>query len=124
MKRLARTRHLRAFLVLSLLFCWLGCAEEEETAPGIQPVPPSLLGTGDADQGADLFLNCTSSACHGLDGMSGLAPTLGETVPSLTDEQLAYVLRFGFGDMPGTGMSDKQILDVIAHLRERFPTMP
>jgi len=56
-----------------------------------------------AEQGSDLFTdNCT--ACHGIDGMGGTAPTLNsmQFLEAATNEQISALISVG---VPGSQMS-------------------
>ena len=78
---------------------------------------------GDADSGALVFDgSCANSGCHGVDGDSGSAPSLSAAVPEHTDEQLAALIAYGDGNMPAqSSLSDQEIADVIAHVRQAYP---
>lgn len=62
--------------------------------------------------------------CHGDDGRGAdgpeAGPDLAEHVAAHTDEEIAYVLLVGQGDMPAPGLSNAENAHVLAWLRERF----
>lgn len=79
--------------------------------------------TGDVSHGRVVYeaALCASSACHGDDGRSGAAPSLAEQVPLRTDEEVLEVLLNGKGSMPPQdSLSDQDLADVFAWLRETF----
>lgn len=71
----------------------------------------------------DLFC----SSCHGADGTAGVqvdgvpATDLTQSVPGLSDDELASTIQQGFGAMPVQQLDDNETADVIAYLRETFP---
>jgi mono/diheme cytochrome c family protein len=82
-----------------------------------------LSGCGDRTEGrvgADLF-EVSCAGCHLGDGSGGgLGPALdtGSNAASLSDEQIAQVIRDGPGTMPGFDqLTDTQIESLVAHLR-------
>ncbi len=62
--------------------------------------------------------------CHGDDGRGTTGaesgPDLSGHVPAHTDEELAYVLLAGQGDMPASGLSNDRNAHVLAWLRATF----
>ena len=89
---------------------------------GAQRITQILALPGDHFQGAVEF-DAGCAACHGNDGKGTLqAPSLYERVPPLTDEEVLSTLINGKdGGMPAWGhFSDRQLADILAHLRETF----
>lgn len=78
--------------------------------------------TGDAAAGETVFTAgmCATAACHGSDGVSGQAPALDGVVGSRTDEQIIDSVLDGKGAMPPQDLSDQQMADVLAWLRQEF----
>ena len=86
--------------------------------------------TGDASAGATEFSN-VCAVCHGADGTgeTGVAPSLVDAVPEYThDSELSDIILNGFDEanpdyptMPPQDLTDQQVADVIAYLRETFP---
>ncbi|MFM2161775.1 MAG: Cytochrome oxidase, cbb3-type, subunit, partial [Pseudomonadota bacterium] len=82
-----------------------------------EPAPP-----GDAQRGAAVYeMSCGSGYCHGSDGISGPAPDHPETIPGLTDAELADIVQNGTGSMAPVGLSDTDLQDLVAYLRATFP---
>jgi mono/diheme cytochrome c family protein len=92
----------------------LACGGGEETGLG------ALELQGDASRGESLFaFHCAS--CHGGDGSGGSQGVdLREEVPHHSDRELVGLMANGKGTMPAPGLSDQQIADVLAYLRETF----
>ena len=78
--------------------------------------------SGDATAGAQVYSD-TCATCHGPNGTEGLPtyPSLVVEIPDQTDAQLENVIQNGYGDMPAQGLTDMELADVIAYLRETFP---
>jgi len=53
-------------------------------------------------------------ACHAGN------PAMADNTASLSDEELTAVIQNGSGSMPGQGLSDTDLRDVIAFLRETY----
>ncbi len=47
-------------------------------------------------------------------------PDMAENSPSLSDSELESVIQNGSGSMPGQGLSDTDLRDVIAYLRATY----
>jgi ubiquinol-cytochrome c reductase cytochrome c subunit len=87
---------------------------------------PNLKGA-DISDGASLFaLNC--AACHTITGAGDAlafgtnAPTLQN--PKISPQQIASAMRIGPANMPrfSGNLSDSQVRDVVAYVRERIQT--
>lgn len=75
--------------------------------------------SGDAAAGGSFF-SAQCAVCHGPDakGMSGLGSDLTETVPSLTDEEIAETfLNPPEGMTAFSNQSDQTLADLVAYLR-------
>ncbi len=72
--------------------------------------------------GGELF-SITCAHCHGSDLGGGVGPPLGagSNAASLTDEQIAGVIRVGPGAMPSFDrtLSDEQITSLVTYVRSR-----
>lgn len=81
-----------------------------------------LALTGDAAAGETVFTStaCSSAACHGADGMSGSAPSLSGVVSARSDDQVIDAVLDGKGGMPPQNLTDQQMADVLAWLRDTF----
>ena len=56
--------------------------------------------------------------CHGMTGMGGVGPSLRESIPLLSDEDILRIVRIGQGEMLGGLINnDPDIMDVISFLR-------
>jgi len=77
---------------------------------------------GDAARGQTVFSSntCASSGCHGTDGNSGTAPALRDVVGGLSDDQIIDAVLDGKGSMPPNDLTDQEMADVLAWLRESF----
>lgn len=76
-------------------------------------------GAGSNVTGPELYAESCAS-CHGAGGDGGIGPAVGAGTnsESLTDEQLAGVIRVGPGTMPGfPRLSDAQVDSLVAFLR-------
>ena len=75
---------------------------------------------GDATRGEALFaFHCAS--CHGADGSGGSQGVdLREEVPHHSDRELVRIMANGTGIMSAPGLTDQEIADVLAYLRETF----
>jgi cytochrome c551 len=79
--------------------------------------------TGDPAAGQTVFTSgmCSTSACHGADGNSGTtAPALSSVVSSRTDDQIIDSVLDGKGAMPAQDLTDQEMADVLAWLRDTF----
>lgn len=79
---------------------------------------------GDAASGATLFTSsgCSSEACHGPDGLSGMAtPGLDTSVAASDDPQIVNSFLNGRGGMPPQGsLDDQQLADLLAYVSDTF----
>lgn len=102
----------RVGLLLVLSAC--GVAEGGDRADAI------LALDGDALAGADVYdIEC--SACHGLNGEGGSAPTMAAAVEGHDKASLIAVLLEGEGSMPSfEDLSDQDLADVAAYLDETW----
>lgn len=77
--------------------------------------------TGDPDAGAEVF-SSTCAVCHGADGsgIEGSGSDLNEEVPEFSDAELENIIQNGYEEMPPQGLTDQELADVIAYLRETF----
>jgi mono/diheme cytochrome c family protein len=78
---------------------------------------PALELTGVSATGSDVFAN-SCAGCHGADGDSGSAADLSEKVPELSDNDIAWTIADGKGNMPAINIEDQAIADVISFLRD------
>ncbi len=74
--------------------------------------------TADASAGATVYAQ-SCAGCHGdpLTG-GGTAPLLADEVPGESDDELRDVILNGEGDMPAIALTEQEVTDVIAYLRE------
>ena len=87
----------------------------------------SLDFDGDPAAGAAHFRFCTS--CHGDQGQGNQGgtpetngPSLVSEVPDQSDDELYDIITNGYDEMaPVQGLTDEQIIDLIAYLRQEFP---
>ncbi len=79
---------------------------------------------GDAAAGQTVFEGnaCSIDACHGADGVSGMAsPSLDASVPNASDMQIVTTFLNGKGSMPAQAqLSDQQLADVLAYVSNTF----
>src|SRR5678816_423879 len=81
---------------------------------------------GNAADGAKVFAaTCAQSNCHGPDGTgsdpSSDADDLNKVVPGLSDDEIELRIKEGFGLMaPVGGLSNQDVADVIAYVRQEF----
>lgn len=99
---------LRALLTLCLALAPLACDEgggDDETAEA------------DLDNGKAIHDGtCMVAACHPANGIDFV-----EHIPEHTDDELREIISMGEGMMPAqTQLSDQDITDVIAYLREIY----
>ncbi len=85
----------------------------------------TILGLeGDASAGMNTFgaNTCGVDACHGADGVSGMAmPTLETSVAASTDEQIVNTFLNGKGSMPAqSSLSDQELADLLAYVTDTF----
>jgi mono/diheme cytochrome c family protein len=95
-------------------------ATGDPCGPADVPEQTPLDLEADADCGAEVWAtHC--AGCHGAEGMGGDdGPPLDEHVPAHTDEELAFVIIAGAGDMPALGLGNQEVADSLAWLRARF----
>jgi len=94
-------------------------------AQSLRPTPPNL-SAGHEARGAELFTQLCS-ACHGLNGSGGIAPTLSNPVflASTSDDVIATTIINGRADtaMPSfqrldaAGLSDQEVRDLVKLVR-------
>jgi mono/diheme cytochrome c family protein len=88
------------------------------------PTPPPI-GAGDAEAGAQVF-ETYCSVCHSLTAEAGVGPGLAglfdrDMLPNdqpIGDENLAEWISTGGGAMPGVPLSEGEVEQLIAFLRE------
>lgn len=110
-------------LTLPLVLTTAACDSEEGDGGGGDDNGGILELTGDAAAGQTVFTSgmCSTAACHGSDGNSGSsAPPLSDVVSGRSDEQLIDSVLDGRGAMPPQDLSDQEMADVLAWLRESF----
>jgi mono/diheme cytochrome c family protein len=85
----------------------------------------TACGEGDPVAGQHIY-SITCVTCHGPDGTLGLdqngrpAANLNERVPQLTDDEIATRITDGFGNMKPVNLSNKDVKDVVAYVRQEF----
>jgi mono/diheme cytochrome c family protein len=47
---------------------------------------------------------------------------MAERVPELEDYQLEEIIQNGVGPMPAQGLTDQELVDLIAFLRQEYPS--
>lgn len=115
---------MRRLLVLALpalLTTTLACDSGDDGGGGDDN--GAILGlTGDAAAGQTVFTAgmCSSAACHGTDGNSGSAPALSTVVSSRSDDQIINSVLDGKAGMPPQDLTDQEMADVLAWLRDSF----
>ncbi|NVB43163.1 cytochrome c [Pseudenhygromyxa sp. WMMC2535] len=81
----------------------------------------SLTADGGGNGAIVYASTCGSSGCHGVDGMSGPAPSLVDEIPEYDDEALGCLLLTGYGNMASqASLSDQELADVIAYVESTF----
>jgi cytochrome c551 len=107
------------------LFVFLGllaptaCDDEDE--PKGARVDDILALDGDSTNGETVFATCATAGCHGAGGTGGPGPSLAEGVGEHSDGELVNVIILGEGSMPAQSqLSDQQVADVLAYLRDTF----
>lgn len=88
----------------------------------LDPQEDGVFAGGTADTGKQLYVE-RCSACHGPDGRGGLGVNLVERPMLYRAADLGGIVRRGRGKMtPLPNMTDREIADVLAHLRSlRLP---
>jgi len=117
-----RKRFVLVLVAVSLVSS--GCDDGGE-GPANDRAATILALSANATAGATVFANhdCSTPACHGDDGDSGMAgaPMLSAIVPSRTDRQMLDSLLNGKGGMPSQGaLADQELADALAWLDEEF----
>jgi mono/diheme cytochrome c family protein len=106
-----------------VLLALAGCGDKGDDSGGGDGGGGDLVG--DPVAGATIYTQtCGRTDCHGADGSgsgSAEAADLADEVPSLTDAEIKSVIQNGFESMAPQGLSDQEVADVIAYLREQFP---
>lgn len=101
----------------------IGCGDDTggDTTP-TDEIAAIVALTGDAANGATVYGdNC--AGCHGADGTGSAAgPDLSGEIAEHSDEDIVTTIYNGDGSMPeyGTKLSEQEIADVLAHLRDLF----
>lgn len=94
-----------------------------QSAPAHSPTgkPTATALKGDTARGETVYANsCGSSSCHGADGV-GPAPSLPDELSHHGDGFFARVILEGDGDMPPQSeLTDQEVADVIAYMRQRW----
>lgn len=95
------------------------CTESEEVDPRVKTI---LELEPDRDEGGIVFdANCTAGGCHGPTGDDGVAPSLSDRVPGLSDEELLILWLDGTSRMPAQSqLDDQEKADVLAYVTEVF----
>lgn len=79
---------------------------------------------GDAAAGATLFTSsgCSNDACHGANGISGMAnPPLNTSVMASDDPQIVNTFLNGKGGMPPqSSLGDQELADLLAYVSDTF----
>lgn len=123
-------RKMPALLFAGALALATGCDGDDDDGgadggTGGEDRAATILGlSGDAASGQSLFSAgaCATPACHGADGVSGSAtPSLGDSIPMTSDEQIVNTLLNGKGSMPPqSNMSDQELADLLAYVSDTF----
>ena len=123
-------RKMPALLFAGSLVLATGCDGDDDDGGGGDGTGGSdraatILGlNGDAASGEALFSAgaCATPACHGADGVSGSAtPSLGDSVPNASDEQIVNTFLNGKGSMPPqSNLSDQELADLLAYVSNTF----
>ena len=102
---------MRKLLMLSLVSLGLfACGDKtDDTAGGEETVS----GEADLANGQTIH-DSMCMACHASN------PDMESNTPNLSDAELESVIQNGSGSMPGQGLSDTDLRDVIAYLRETY----
>ena len=102
---------MRKLLILSLVSLSLfACGDKtDDTAGGEETVS----GEADLTNGQTVH-DSICMACHAGN------PDMETNAPNLSDAELESVIQNGSGSMPGQGLSDTDLRDVIAYLRNAY----
>lgn len=109
-----------------LLLLALACAPETDA---VNAYAAALSLAGDAEAGAGIYAEGCAD-CHGAAGEGGSGPAIEEDVPVMPDERIVARVMGGYdSDQPGampaqTGLSDQDMADCLAWLREQFGGPP
>ncbi len=115
-------------LFVGLLVVAVGCGDEEiedYCDPGPCDGGTGLEETGleevvgDIERGVQVFA-AACAGCHGADGSGGNGPGLMYLVKENNDSMLTQIILGGVGDMPGQNLSNQEVVDVIAFLRDTY----
>ena len=110
-------------MVKTLMVVWMSlglvaCGEKsEDTATDtVDNVDTDeAVETGDPDlANGEAVHDSICMACHAGN------PAMADNTASLSDDELTGVIQNGSGSMPGQGLSDTDLRDVIAFLRETY----
>src|SRR5262245_36588770 len=116
---IARQQRGRTMRTLMVGFFWLAACGD---GSGDDSSGAALVG--DPVNGEKVFQStCAQVQCHGPDGSGAKssAADLHDQVPGKTDDEIASIITNGFASMPPQGqLSDQDIADVIAYLRQEF----
>ncbi|MCB9793578.1 MAG: cytochrome c [Alphaproteobacteria bacterium] len=96
------------FLALALVAC----------APAGQAIDSGTMAQADVQNGVQVYQRWCAS-CHGGDGLGGSAVSMF-VVDSMSDGELMDVILNGTDGMPSTPLSDADLIDLIAWLRQSF----
>lgn len=110
-------------LTLPLVLTSVACDSDDGDGDGGGDDNGAILDlTGDAAAGQTVFTSgmCSTAACHGTDGNSGQAPALNGVVSGRTDDQIIDSVLDGKGAMPPQDLTDQQMANVLAWLRQNF----
>jgi cytochrome c5 len=107
-------------MIKTLLIVWMSvgliaCGEKtEDTATDVADTDEAVE-TGDPDlANGETVHDSICMGCH-----SG-NPAMADNASSFSDDELAEIIQNGSGSMPGQGLSDTDLRDVIAFLRETY----
>ena len=102
---------MRKLLILSLVSLSLfACGDKtDDTSVGEETVS----GEADLANGQTVH-DSMCMACHAGN------PDMETNTPNLSDAELESVIQSGSGSMPGQGLSDTDLRDVIAYLRDTY----
>ena len=97
------------FFNVALLGLFACGDKTEDTAEGTETV------SGEADlENGQIIHDSMCMACHAGN------PDMETNTPNLSDSELESVIQNGSGSMPGQGLSETDLRDVIAYLRELY----
>jgi mono/diheme cytochrome c family protein len=93
----------------------------DAAAEELAPLPDGPFANGDAERGGPLYVD-KCSGCHGADARGGIGVLLVDRPFLYRAAELATTIRRGRGKMPPLPLSDREIADIVAHLRRLKPT--